>query len=307
MKKSLLLLWLGVFLAILAKADTEPANNTAATTTDVLTMGGSQAGSFGGADNYDYFQLQSTADGNITISLINDNNAYTYIYLFDSNGTSQLGATVNFAGAGISFTANGLAAGNYYAMAYSTALTNYTISASLNPVSVANDAEPNNIPAQALPLPINSSVEGHISHRFNGGNYDTDDYYLLTTGTDGNISISLTNTNNAYTYIYLYDIDGTTLLGSTVNFAGSGISFTANGLAAGTYYARVYGGSAYSGYTLNATLIPNTIVNDNANNSYFANAIPFAQNDSITGHIAYRNNGGSIDNYDYYSFYSNGD
>jgi PKD-like domain/Putative metal-binding motif/Secretion system C-terminal sorting domain/Bacterial pre-peptidase C-terminal domain len=307
MKKLLFFLLPGLFLALSVKADTEPGNDTPGTTTDVLTMGGSQAGSLGGADTYDYYQLTSGADGNITISLTNNNNAFTFIYLFDADGTTQLGTTANFAGSGISFTANGLAAGNYYAAVYATTANNYILSASLTPVPVVNDAEPNDNPAQAVSLTINSSTTGHIGHRFNGGTYDNDDYFIFSTTADGDITISLTNTNNAFTFIYLYDNDGTTQLGTTANFAGSGIAFTSTGLAAGTYYARVYGSTAFSGYTLSANLTPNPFINDNINNSFFSTAIPFAQNDSITGHIAYRNNGGSYDYYDYYSFYSNGD
>ena len=297
----LLLLYSGI-----VKADTEPGNNTPGTTTDVLTTGGSQSGSVGPGDNYDYFLVTTGADGNLTISLSNDNNAYTYIYLYDQDGVTQLGNTSGSAQLGISFTTSGLAAGNYYVSVYSAQVTNYTVNANLSSPLVINDAEPNNNTGQATSISMGTNHEGHIAYRSNGGTIDNDDYFSITTVQDGDITVSLSNDNNNYTYIYLYDADGVTQLGSTSGSASSGISFTTTGLAAGNYFVRIYS-NAHSGYTFNASLSANPIQNDPISNNSFLNAPSFLQNDSITGHIAYRSNGGSYDNWDYYSFYSNGD
>jgi hypothetical protein len=307
MRKPLLILLLGFFLAFYAKADTEPGNNAPGTTTDVLTMGGSQSGSVGPADNFDYYQLTAGADGDITISLTNNNNEYTYIYLYDSDGATQLGTTSGTALAGISFTANGLAAGNYYVAVYNTSGTNYTVSASLATVPVTNDVEPNNSVAQATAIPINTNVTGHIGYRANGTLYDQYDYYTIVTTADGDITVSLTNTNNQYTYIYLYDNDGVTQLGSASNNAGSGISFTTSGLAAGTYYVIVYGSSAYTGYTLNAAFTPTPLTNDPEPNNTVAQFTPLPVNTNVTGHIGHRGNGTVYDTDDYYKVITSAD
>lgn len=308
MKRLLTLLMLALFYYGTAQADNEPANNSPGTTTDVLSMGGSQGGQTGPGDFSDYYQLAAGADGNITVSLTNSNNEYVYIYLFNSDGSTQLGSTQGYAQSGIAFTANGLAAGNYYVQVYSNGLQNYSVSASLVQPPQANDVEPNNTPATALPYIVGSTVTGHIVYYGNGNVYDNNDYYVFTTTTDGDITVSLSNNNNNYLYLYLYDSDGNTTLGTTQGYAQSGIGFTATGLAAGTYYMHVFGtAGAYSSYSLSATLNSNTFPNDGVFNNYFNTAPSFAQNDSIKGHIAYRSNGGSYDNYDYFSFYSNGD
>ncbi len=306
MKKFFKLLLLLSLYAGKMLADTEPDNNLPGTTTDAINIGGGAAGSLGPSDSYDYYQLTNGADGNITINAANDNNAYIYIYLYDSDGTTQLAVNSGYALSGISLTATGLQAGNYYAMIYCTSPTNYTLTAVLNPPVYANDAEPNNIIVQATALTLGNTVSGHLAYRANGGTIDNYDYYKITSTADGDIVVNLSNDNNAYCYVYLMDEDGVTQLSTASGYAAGGISLTGTGLSAGNYYIQVYG-SGYCGYTLTPGLNPNPIPNDPASNSYFINAPSFAQNDSTNGHIAYRNNGGSYDNYDYYSFYSSGD
>lgn len=308
MKRLLTLLMLALFYYGTVQADNEPANNAPGTTTDVLAMGGSQSGQNSPTDNYDYYQLTSGADGNITVSLTNVANEYVYIYLYNSDGLTQLGSGQGGAQSGIQFTAYGLAAGNYYVLVYSGASQSYTVSASIVSPAQANDVEPNNSPATALACSINTNVTGHIAHYGNANNYDNFDYYVFTTATDGDITVSISNSNNNYIYTELYDNDGTTQLGATQGSAQAGITFTSTGLAAGTYYIRVYaGGGSYAGYTLSTTFSSNPFPNDGVFNNYYSTAPSFAQNDSIKGHIAYRSNGGSYDNFDYFSFYSNGD
>lgn len=302
--KILLLLLLG---AGNVKADNEPGNNLPLSTTDAINPGIAQSGSLGSSgDNYDYYQLTTTSDGNIVISASNDNNAYIYIYLYDNNGTTQLGSTSGFGLSSITFTTTGLQAGTYYAMIYGTSLTNYTLNADIVTPVLSNDTEPNNSPAMATSLVLSSPLTGHIAYRANGGAVDTYDYYALTTNADGDVIVNFSNDNNAFCYLYLYDSDGITQLNATSGYGIGGLSLNTTGLAAGFYYVAVYS-TSYCGYTFSASLSANPIPGDPTSNSHFINAPAFAQNDSINGHIAYRNNGGSYDNYDYYSFYSNGD
>ncbi len=288
------------------RADVEPGNNSAATTTDVLSPTGSQAGTLSPTDQDDYYKVITTADGKLTISVSNISNEYMYLYLLDSDGGTVLGSTSGYAQSNISFSRDGLAAGTYYVRVYSSSVTSYSVSSAFTNAGYANDAEPNDVPAQALTITNNNPVQGHIKFYNNGGSTDNDDYYIYTTSADGNITVSLQNDNNGYVYIYLYDIDGVTLLGSTSGYAQSVISFVSNGLGNGTYYVRVQAAS-FSAYSLNVTLDPNTYVNDGANNNSFNAAVSFPQNSSSTGHIAYRYNNSNYDTDDFFSFYSNGD
>ncbi len=306
MKKLLFLTFLltGIFAKVWA--DVEPANNAPGTTADVLSPSGSQSGTLSPTDQNDYYKITTTGDGKLTISLSNISNEYMYIYLLDSDGATALGSTSGYAQSTISFSRDGLSAGVYFVQIYCSNTTNYFVSSAFTAPGYANDAEPNDLPAQALNITNNIAVEGHIKFYNNGGSTDNDDYYQYTTAADGNITISLQNDNNGYSYIYLYDIDGVTLLGSTSGYAQSGISFISTGLGAGTYYIRVQGASFYA-YSLTASLDPNTYTNDGANNNSFNAAVSFPQNSSSTGHIAYRYNNSNYDTDDFFSFYSNGD
>lgn len=288
------------------RADVEPTNNAAATTTDVLSPTGSQAGTLSPTDQNDFYKIITTGDGKLFISLSNLTNEYMYVYLLDDNGTTQLGSTNGYAGSVISFSRDGLSAGTYYIQVNCGQATSYSISSAYQAPGYANDAEINDSPAQALTLNNNANAEGHIKFHKNGGSTDDSDYYIYTTTQDGNITVNLTNDNNCYAYIYLLDNDGSTILSTTNGYGGAGISFTASGLAEGTYYILVQASSFYA-YSLNANLTPNTISNDGTGNNFFSTAVSFLQNSSTTGHIAYRYNGNNYDTEDYYSFYSNGD
>jgi len=125
-------------------------------------------------------------------------------------------------------------AGNY---------SGYKLTKSLTPTVYSADTEPNNSTANALPFALNSTLNGHIAHRYNGGALDDYDYYLVNTTADGNISLTISNNNNNYLYLYLYDTNGVTQLASTNGYGGSGITCSAAGLAAGSYYVVVNAGS----------------------------------------------------------------
>ena len=306
MKKLLLLLMMLTWMNFQVNADVEPGNNTSGTTTDLLSPTGSQSGTLSPTDQNDFYQINLSADGKLTFSLSNATNEYMYVYLYDANGTTQLGSTNGYAGSAIGFSRDGLSAGTYYIQVNCAQATSYSISSSFQAPGFANDVEINDTPAQALTLNNNVNAEGHIKFYKNGGSTDDNDYYIYTTTQDGNITINLMNDNNGYCYVYLLDNDGSTIIATTNGYGSAGISFTANGIAAGTYYILIQALS-FSAYTLNATLTPSTIPNDGTGNNYFNTAVSFPQNSSTTGHIAYRYNGNNYDTEDYYSFYSNGD
>lgn len=145
-----------------------------------------------------------------------------------------------------SVSRDGLSAGTYYIQVNCGQATSYSISSAYQAPGYANDAEINDSPAQALTLNNNANAEGHIKFHKNGGSTDDSDYYIYTTTQDGNITVNLTNDNNCYAYIYLLDNDGSTILSTTNGYGGAGISFTASGLAEGTYYILVQASSFYA-------------------------------------------------------------
>ncbi len=225
--------------------------------------------------------------------------------MYDNDGTSQLGAIQGYAQSTISFTSTGLAAGTYYIRVFATggSYAGYTLNASLNPNTYPNDGVFNNYFSAAPSFAQNDSIRGHIAYRSNGGNYDYNDYFSFYSNGDYDITISLTNNNNNYVYIYLYDTDTTTQIGASQGYAQGGISFTTTGLAAGTYFVRVFATvGSYSGYTLKNSYTADGIVNDVEPNNTTAQATSTSYNSTNTGHIAYRQTGGSYDYDDYYIF-----
>ncbi|MFT3909298.1 MAG: GEVED domain-containing protein [Ferruginibacter sp.] len=289
-------------------------------TAENFTVNSTANSTLGGGSNQDHwYKLITTADGDIGLSVTGsttNGNSYLYVYLYDADAVTGLSSTSNFASNGaINFGAGGLGAGTYYVLIHTNdAFSNtYSITNTLTQSSVANDVEQNGSTAQAITMAVNSSKTGHIAYRTNGGagTVDSDDYYKITTTADGDIGVSVTGDRPAgYIYLYLYDNDGITQLGTTSNYVSNGaIAFTVGGLAAGTYYIRIWepGNSSYTGYTLTNSLTTSSVANDAELNDYFiqSNTINLAA--PKTGHIGYRRNGGQVDGSDYYKLVTTND
>lgn len=290
--------------------DTEP-NNTPATALSMAentTVHGHIGYQLNGGtyDVDDYYKFTTTSDGRISLAFSNVEGAYNRVYLYDSNGTTQLNELENYG----SFTMNtdGLAAGTYYARVnyYShTYFSGYTLTNSVTPAAYVNDAEPDDNEASALPLSENASVSGHIGYRWNGGTYDQDDYYVFTTTQDGKIKLILSDTTGVYLRVYLYD--SLTQLGEAE--ATGGATVIVSNLAAGTYFARVnfYGIGKYAGYVLTDSVLTDGIPNDVESNDTYETADSLSENGSVQGHIGYRLPGGLYDQNDFYVFHSSSD
>ena len=290
-----------------AWADTEPTNNTYVGS-ETLALDAEASGNIGNlaTDPADYYTITTPEDGTISYSVNLTGSGYVYMKIFDSDGVTELKSTLHTAPGIFVGGLDGRAAGTYYVVVQSYSagtLSPYDLTLSVVSPVQANDTEPNNTPGTAGVIPQNGAITGHIGYRFNGGSYDIDDYYQLTTTQDGNINVTFNSSEiTHYNSIYLYDGDGVTSLGSASGYGTA--SFTANGLAAGAYYVRMYYYSPgqYSGYTLTNTVIVDGIANDAEINDTYDVALSMAENSSVTGHIGYRINGGSYDVDDYWQF-----
>ncbi len=258
----------------------------------------------GGAyDMNDWYKVVTTQDGNITATFANNTGDYNNLYIYDNDGTTLLGSTADYGTD--TLTVTGKAAGTYYIRLnyYSTNYFNgYTITNTVTPTIFANDAEPNDTYASAtVTIPENGSVNGHIGHRYNGGSYDTDDWYILNMSQDGQLQLNLTQGAGMYHGIYLYDNDGTTLLAS--NFEYTAVSTVRYNLSAGTYYAKVdnYSTSYYSGYTLQFVATPTAFASDVEPNELYTDAtVSIPEGGTVNGHIGFYRNGGTYDTDDWY-------
>ena len=238
-------------------------------------------------DSVDWYKVTTNADGLLRLSLTPANGQYTYMTLYDNNGTTVLNS--QYAASPFNMSNDGLAAGTYYVKVYTyynSGFAPYILSDSLFAATPANDAEPDSTKAQALVLPLNGSKTGHVGYYYNN-HRDTTDWYKLTTNKDGLLRFSLTPVSGQYTFITLYDHDGTTVLNS--QYAASPFNMSNDGLAAGTYYVKVYTyyNSGFTPYILSDSLFTYTDTADIEPNNqpYLAKTLP--ANGTVDGHVGF--------------------
>lgn len=275
--------------------DIEPNNSKAQALTLPLN------GSVTGHSNYfynnykdtaDWYKVTTYGDGRLRLTMASANGQNVWAYLYDNDGTTLL-ASAYTSGTAILVNKDGLAAGTYFIKVktyYVNEWAPYTLSDSLFKPEQANDTEPNDTRAQALPLPLNGSVTGHANYYYNLLK-DGEDWYQLNTNKDGMIGITIQSHNGQNVWAYLYDKDGITLIDS--KYSTSTISYTVDGLSAGTYYIKVktYYTSEWAPYTLSNTLTTYANTNDTEPNNYFSTAKIMLANDSTTGHVNFYYNG----------------
>ncbi len=267
-------------------AETEP-NDTKAQA-NVLALNGSNNGKINPAADVDWWKVTTNGDGKLSISLTPLSGRYTYIYLYDNNGTILLNSA--YSSGAFTLSADGLAAGTYFIKVncyYNTDTGSYTISNTLTKPVQANDAEPNATRAQALTLDLNSGATGHIGYYYNNVR-DTFDWYKVTTTGDGKLRLRISSYNGQNVWAYLFDNDGTTQLNAA--YTTSSVDINTDGLAAGTYYVRInnyYPNSEYAPYKLEDSLFVPTQTNDLEPNGTKAQAKVLPLNGNKTGHIGY--------------------
>src|SRR5664279_4863309 len=136
--------------------------------------------------------------------------------------------------------------------------------------------------AQGGTLPLNGSVSGNLTST-------TPDIWDVTTNADGLLRLTFTTVSPADLYVTLYDNDGTTTLSAqTESFNNSTATVIVDGLAPGTYHAKIIPfGTSFGSYTLADSLFTTPLINDAEPNGTPAGAVVLPQNGSKTGHVGY--------------------
>ena len=214
------------------------------------------------------------------------NNQYIRFDLYDNDAKTLL--HTDYTSTNYNYTIDGLAAGTYYVKiyAYSTNyFAPYTISNTLTKPTQANDAEPDSTRAQALTLPLNGSVTGHINYYYNN-HKDSVDWYKVTTTSDGALNLALSIPNNQYVYFTLYDNDAKTVLRQ--DYTSNNYNYSVDGLALGTYYVKInaYSNNYFAPYTLTDSLFTYT-PNDDEPNKYAKQAKTLTSDKDNYGHIGF--------------------
>ncbi len=282
------LLFTGIAQQAYAVAETEP-NNTW-NQANVITLGAAGTGTAGLAQNQDWWRVTSATDGMLTINYTATNGMYVRCEVYDTLGSPAI-ATGSSTSGTTSFNADGLKAGTYYILLfayYTTEAPNYSFTPTWTTPAQANDMEPNQTKATAQVLPLNGSTTGHVGY-FYKNQRDTIDWYKLTTNKDGRIDWTLTSANGNYVWAVLYDNDGVTPLHALNTYTTGTATWSADGLAIGTYYIAVYCyyNNQFAPYTLSNSLVLPAVVADAEPNGTRAQALNINLGDSAVGHVNY--------------------
>jgi Secretion system C-terminal sorting domain/SprB repeat len=252
----------------------------------------------------DIWDITTTSDGLLKLSLNAISPADLYLTLYDNNGTAVLGGPVeSFNNSTAIINADGLAPGTYHIKItpFGMSIGSYTLTDSFFTASLTNDVEPNRSTATAVTLPINSGKTGHVGYYYNSLR-DTADWYKVTTTGDGLLRVYLTTersttnstniTNPLDVNVDLYDNNGTTQLGHVEVFNGYGPAtnfVSADGLAPGTYYIKVqpFSTAEFADYTISDSLFTPPLANDAESNGTSAAAVTLPINSGKTGHVGY--------------------
>lgn len=277
------MLWFAAF-----GTETEP-NDTKAQA-NKLTLNGSNSGAITPGGDVDWWKITTNNDGMLSLTLTS-NGIYLSFQLFDFNGTTAVNSVVNYVSGTGTQNTNGLAKGTYYVKVYATDAGNqpvYTISNSLTVPTEGNDGEPNGSSSQAVTLAQNNSLTGHVGYYYNLKR-DTVDWYKVTTNADGQLDLKLTSGNGHYLSLYLYDNNATTQLGGW-NYISGTSTLSTNGLAAGTYYFKIYCTDYtydFAPYTIKDSLILTPVANDAEPNGTKSLALNINIGETKTGHAGY--------------------
>ena len=278
-----------------AQANDVESNQTKALA-KVLTLNGSTTGHAGyfyktQRDTIDWYKVTTNKDGRIDWSLTSANGNLVWATLYDNDGTTALAPANTYTSGTGSWSVDGLAAGTYYIAVYcyyNFQFAPYSLSNSLVLPAVVNDIEPNGTKSQALNINLGDSAVGHVNYYYNHLR-DTTDWYKVTTTLDGQLNYSIQTYSGMYVWVTLYDNDGVTPLHAANTYTNGFASWSDDGLAAGTYYLKVYSyyQYEYEPYKLKVSQTIPSVTIDAEPNGTKALATTLMPNDSITGHVNY--------------------
>lgn len=269
-------------------AETEPNNSRE--TANAFALNSTMTGSFSQADgSSDYFKLVTTSDGKLEFTLTSDQTLCVDLVLMSENGQYNLhhNGYCSMNSHTNKLTINNLGAGTYYLVADRTGNGNYSITNTFVASALQNDTEPNDSRATAMVFPLNSEKTGHLGYKVVYA--DTEDYYKVTTNSDGKLKFKVVADASLCVDLTLMSENG------LYNLFTNGYCSSSNhldtlvvpNLAAGTYYILA-SANGYGSYRLTNSFIAAKLANDVEPNDLKENAIPLTTNTSTTGHLGYK-------------------
>ena len=211
-------------------------------------------------DKVDFYQIQTTDDGEIELTAAPDASLDLSLHLLDTNGVHVILEDTN-SGAGQSeaVTVSNLAAGTYFVMVYNVGgYGAYSLSSNFTADPMPNDAEPNDTFSQAASFPtavqsgdfLSTSMSGHTGY-FGNQYRDDRDCYMFQVPQYSRVEFE-------YSQDYGSPELGYGIYGPQKRYlTGSGSTkFNAGPFEAGTYYLNLYRRNNHGAYTVNIRFYP---------------------------------------------------
>ena len=291
-------------LPALAQSDSEPNNTIGAASP--LPLDTFSNGAVGTVDDpFDWYQIVVPSDGELTITVTHNPSDFQF-GLFGLTEDDIILLTETNAASGRQLVRT-LEAGTFFIQVNSRGNPNsigYTISADLlvaRPVS--DDIERNDTLEASVPITLNATQVGHISHTLNTVVLDNVDYYSFSLGADSDVTFTLSHDPVGFGIQYfLYGEDGVTdILGTETNYPSGDSRFRT--LAAGDYFWAVNGRGETVGRTYDARIQADPhppVTADVEPNDGTATASALTVNVTETGHISFTLPSVTLDNADYH-------
>ncbi len=272
-------------------------------------------------DRYDYYKTALPADGTITVylegmhtgryagsfsfyALDKSGRQIGYLANVGSNDT-QYGGTVRDT---VRITSRQADTVYLYLYQGSSRSYSYKMRYEMTDKS-ANDPEPNNVRADAIPINYNATVQGHLGYEADNVT-DRYDYYKAVMPADGTVTVYLegvhTGGYNGSFSFYALDKSGRQIgylasAGSTSTKQGETVRDTVRitSRQADTIYLYVYQGSTRSySYKMRYEVLDQSD-NDREPNGEFVQALALDHHTTASGHLGYEADN-VTDRYDYY-------
>ena len=295
----------------IAFGQTETEPNDSPSQADVITLNAGFVGGLTGSDINDWYELNITRSGIVTLTFQKTGNGNGTLYLRDGEITGEPELTnmyISFsespaAGWTLSYP---LLAGKYYIQVNkNTDFIQYTLTATQANSGYNEDLEPNGSLGQSLGMPPNGTISGNLHYYGAGEGFDLEDWYRIEVPQAGILQLTIRKKGAGNAWMYFKDGEkaGNPDISSfyfefgDAPVAGWTWSYP---LLAGTYYFQITGGGNVVDYQIESQLMLPAYPEDAEPNAGLTTALTMSHNGIISGNLHYYGAGEGFDTEDWY-------
>ena len=287
--------------------DPEPNNEWAAST--LIESGTIQQGCLGyhfngDTDTEDWFRIELPDEGKVTFAATAETTlrlSWLGMYTLNAEGTAvdyrndkNMDALGN--DSTVIYTVPDCKPGTYYVrLRRYNGYGGYRLDYTFTPNTHGQDNLDNDTWQQGDIIETGITQQGRLGYRFNGDT-DTEDWFRIELPYVGNITLSThaePTLRLSWLGLYIPNAEGSAVdYRADKNMDAQGndttVTFSVNGLGAGTYYVRLQRYNGYGGYTLKYEYERNPWDRDNLQNGTFAQRFQFAEGETVATTLGYR-------------------